>query len=69
LVIISILIALPLAYLLASNWLSQFAYKISLHVGYFVVAGLAALVITLVTVGGQAIKAATKNPINALREE
>lgn len=69
LVLISILIALPLAYLLASNWLSQFAYKISLHVGYFVVAGLAALVITLVTVGGQAIKAATKNPINALREE
>ena len=69
LVLISMLIALPIAYLLTSNWLSQFAYRISLHIGYFVIAGLAALTITLLTVGSQAIKAATKNPINALRED
>lgn len=69
LVLFSMLISLPLAYLLASNWLSQFAYKISLHSGYFIGAGFIALVITLLTVGSQAIKAATKNPINALKEE
>ncbi len=69
LVVLSMLISLPVAYLLASNWLSQFAYKISLHLGYFVGAGLIALEITLLTVGSQAIKAATKNPINALKEE
>jgi len=69
LVFLSMLISLPVAYLLASNWLSQFAYKISLHIGYFIIAGFVTLLITLLTVGGQAINAAIKNPINALREE
>ncbi len=69
LVLISMLIALPIAYLLAADWLSQFAYKISLHGGYFLSAGLVALVIAMLTVGSQAIRAANRNPIKALREE
>ncbi len=69
LVFISILVALPFAYLLATNWLSQFAYKISLHAGYFIGAGLVAIVIALLTVGSQAINAANKNPVHALKDE
>ncbi len=69
LVLISIAIALPISYLLASNWLSQFAYRISLHAGYFVGAGIAAILVALLTVGSQAVKAANKNPVHALKDE
>nr|WP_273569036.1 FtsX-like permease family protein [Maribacter sp. Hal144] len=69
LVLISILIALPIAYLLANNWLSGFAYRIPLQLWYFVGAGLVALVVAMLTVGSQAIRAANKNPVNALRDE
>ncbi len=69
LVLISILIALPIAYLLANNWLSGFAYRIPLEVWYFVGAGLVALTVAMLTVGSQALRAANKNPMNALREE
>jgi len=69
LVFIAIVIALPIAYLLATNWLSQFAYKIALHAGYFIGAGLAAIIVALLTVGSQAINAANKNPVHALKDE
>lgn len=69
LVIIAILIALPIAYLLAQNWLSGFAYRISLHVWYFLGAGALALLVALFTVGSQAVGAANRNPVNSLREE
>ncbi len=69
LVFIAILIALPISYLLVSNWLSGFAYRIPLQVWYFIGAGLVALVVAMLTVGSQAIRAANKNPVNALREE
>lgn len=69
LVFISILIALPISYLLASNWLSQFAYKISLHPGYFIGAGIMAMFVAVLTVGSQAMSAANKNPVHALKDE
>lgn len=69
LVLVAMLIALPIAYLLAKDWLSQFAYKIPLHLGYFLGAGVVALVVAMFTVSSQAIRAANRNPINALREE
>ncbi len=69
LVLISIAISLPIAYLLATNWLSQFAYKISLHFGYFIGAGLLAILVALLTVGSQAINAANKNPVHALKDD
>lgn len=69
LVLLSILIGLPIAYILTDNWLVGFAYKIPLNAGYFIGAGLVALMIALLTVGGQAVTAANKNPIHALREE
>lgn len=69
LVVIAIFIAVPIAYLLSTDWLSDFAYRISLNLWYFVGAATLALAVALVTIGGQAIFAANRNPINALREE
>lgn len=69
LVLIAIVITLPIAYLFANNWLSGFAYRIPLHVWYFIAAGLVALLVAMLTVGSQAIRAANKNPVNALRDE
>jgi predicted permease len=69
LVLLSIVIALPIGYVLANNWLSGFAYKIHLELWYFLAAGAIALFIALATVGAQAIRAANKNPIDALRNE
>ncbi|WP_422082082.1 ABC transporter permease [Ulvibacterium sp.] len=68
-VLISILIALPTAYLLAEDWLSGFAYRTTLQVWVFLGAGLAALVIAMLTVSGQAIRATNKNPVDGLRDE
>ena len=69
LVVISITIGLPIAYLLAQNWLSGFAYRIDLQLGYFLMAGIITLAITLFTVSTQAINAAYKNPVESLKEE
>ncbi|MFK5973103.1 MAG: FtsX-like permease family protein, partial [Flavobacteriaceae bacterium] len=69
LVLISVLIALPIAYILANNWLSGFAYRIPLQLWYFLGAGLLALLVAMLTVGSQAINAANKSPIDGLREE
>ncbi|MFD2832969.1 ABC transporter permease [Gramella sp. AN32] len=69
LVLISILIALPIAFLLADDWLSDFAYRIPLKVWYFLGAGLIALLIAMLTVVSQSIRAALANPVNSLRTE
>ncbi|MEW7292233.1 ABC transporter permease [Aquimarina sp. 2304DJ70-9] len=69
LVLVAILIALPIAYILTNNWLTTFAYRIPLSLLYFLGAGLIALLVALLTVGGQAIITANNNPIKALREE
>lgn len=69
LVLISAVIVLPLAYVLASDWLANFAYRIPLNFWYFLGAGLLALLIAILTVGSQAIHGAKTNPIEALRSE
>jgi len=68
-VLIAILIALPISYLLAKNWLANFAFRIDLQVGFFIVAGLAALLIALLTVSLQTIRAAQANPVDALKAD
>ncbi len=68
-VMISIVLALPMAYLLVDNWLSGFAYRIPLQIWYFLAAGLTALSVAMITVGGQAIKAASDKPVDGLRDE
>jgi putative ABC transport system permease protein len=69
LVIISIIIASPIAYFLMNKWLQEFAYRISLDWWVFVLAGVLALLIALLTVSSQAIKAALANPVKCLRTE
>ena len=69
LVIIALLLAFPLAYWIAENWLQEFAYRIRINWQIFFFAGIIAIFIALVTVSFQAIKAAISNPINSLRKE
>lgn len=69
LVVISLLIASPLAYYIMGEWLQKFSYRTSIGWDVFAIACFGALVITLITVSFQAIKAATANPVNSLRTE
>lgn len=69
LVCIAIVLASPIAYLLMSKWLSDFAYRININWWVFLLAGVAALCIALVAVGFQAVKAAIANPVRNLRNE
>ena len=66
---ISILIALPLAYYALDKMLQDFAYRISLDWWIFAVAALVTVVLTLLTVGWMAIRAAMKNPVEAIKTE
>ncbi len=68
-VIISNIIAWPLAYYFMNRWLQNFAYRIDLGAWTFVLSGLAALAVALLTVSFQSIKAATANPVDSLRYE
>jgi putative ABC transport system permease protein len=69
LVLISILIATPVAWYFMNNWLQDFAYRIQINWWVFVVAGIIAVFIALVTVSIQSIKAAIANPVKSLRTE
>lgn len=69
LVVISCLIAFPMAYLFSNNWLKGFQYHIDVQWWVFIAAGLSAMVIALATVSFQAIKAALMNPVKSLRSE
>jgi len=69
LVAISILIAAPIAWYAMSNWLEDFAYRVNIGWAVFIIAGLIALFIALVTVSFHAIKAAIANPVKSLRNE
>jgi predicted permease len=63
------LIAWPAAYFMMSGWLQNYAYRTSLDVAIFIAAAVLAMVIVLLTVSYQAIKAALANPVEALRYE
>ncbi len=69
LVLISMFIAFIASYLFMQHWLSNFVNKIHLHSGYFLISGLSILIIALLTVSWQSWKAATRNPVEALRYE
>ncbi|WP_114938019.1 ABC transporter permease [Mucilaginibacter endophyticus] len=69
LVMLSSLIAFPLAWFAMNKWLQNFAYRIEITWWIFALAGTAALVIAFATVSFQAIKAALANPVESLRSE
>ncbi|MDO1451661.1 ABC transporter permease [Rhodocytophaga aerolata] len=69
LVLIAFLIATPIAWYLMNQWLENFAYQIDISFWVFLLAGFLAIVIALLTVSYQAIKAALANPVKSLRNE
>jgi len=69
LVVISLLIASPIAYYIMSQWLQKFSYRTDISLSVFLIASSGALVITLITVSFQSVKAATSNPVDSLRTE
>jgi len=68
-VLVAFIIATPIAYLAMHKWLENFAYKTTLSWWIFALAGVLALGIALLTVSWQSWKAATRNPVEALRYE
>lgn len=69
LVVLSILVAAPIAYYFSNKWLQQHEYRIEISWWIFAVTGIGALTLTLFTVSYQSIKAALMNPVNSLRSE
>ncbi|MEQ8523790.1 ABC transporter permease [Gracilimonas sp.] len=69
LVAIAFLLAIPVGWIVMNNWLQNFAYHADLGIGIFVLGGLGVLIISLLTVSSQSIKASMSNPIKSLRSE
>jgi putative ABC transport system permease protein len=69
LVLIAFVLSIPVAWWIMHSWLQDFAYRIHLQAWVFAVAGLLALIIALITIALQAIKAAIANPVKSLRTE
>ena len=69
LVLIAFLLAVPIAYYLMNQWLQDFTYRITLGYEAFIVAGILTLIIALLTMSTQAVKAAMANPVISLKSE
>ncbi len=69
LVVFAIVLAAPIGYFAMDRWLQSFAYHINVSIGVFVLAGVFAIAIALLTISFQSIKAAMANPVNSLKAE
>jgi putative ABC transport system permease protein len=69
LVIFAAILAFPIAWFAMNNWLKDFAFRVSIEWWVFILAGLLASIIAVLTVSVHAIKAANANPVNSLRSE
>jgi putative ABC transport system permease protein len=67
LVIVSVIIASPIAWYAMQRWLQDFAYKINIQLWVFIAAGAVAILIAFITVSVQSLKAALANPVKSLR--
>ena len=68
-VVISLFVAMPLAWWMMNNWLKNYTYRTDLSWWVFAISGFGALAITLLTISYQSIKAAMANPVTSLRSE
>jgi uncharacterized membrane protein len=68
-VLVAILIAIPVSAWAMNQWLNGFAYRISIGAMVFVIAACAVILITLITISFQSLKAALRNPVTSLRSE
>jgi putative ABC transport system permease protein len=69
LILVAFVIAIPVTWWIMYNWLQDFAYRINIQLWVFAVAGLLAILIALLTISFQALKAAVANPVRSLRSE
>ncbi len=69
LVLIAVFFAFPLAWWAMNSWLQDFSYRINITWWVFVIAALLAILVALLTISFQAVKAATANPVKNLRNE
>jgi putative ABC transport system permease protein len=69
LIIIALLVASPVSWWVMNKWLQDFAYRISIPLWVFLFSGLAAIVIALLTISFQSVKAAIVNPVKSLRND
>ncbi len=69
LIIISFLVAAPVAYFMMNTWLENFVFRISISAGVFIIAILASILIAWATVGYKSLRAALRNPIESLKTE
>ncbi|SRR5579871_584537 len=69
LILISIVIAVPVSWYVMNKWLEDFAYKINIGWSVFVLAGFLAILIAVITISFQSVKAAIANPVKSLRTE
>ena len=69
LVLTASLVVCPLIYLAMNHWLDQFAYRQDPGLFVFFASGIAVLLVTWLTVGGQALQTALRNPVQALRQD
>ena len=69
LVVIASVVAFPVSWMTMNNWLRGYAYRIGISAWVFVLAGLLAILIALITISFQSIKTAIANPVNSLRTE
>ncbi len=69
LVIISCMVAFPIAWMVMNNWLKSYPYRINISWGIFLIAGVLAMLIALMTISFQSIRAALMNPVKSLRSE
>jgi len=68
-IVIANVIAWPVAYFVMKNWLQSFAYKAPIHFGIFIISGLAAILIALLTISYHTLKAANTNPADVIKYE
>lgn len=68
LILIALVIALPLSYYVANNWLDNFVFRMDLGVDLFIWAGLSTIVVAMLTIGFKAFQAAFLNPVNVLKD-
>ena len=69
LVLAGFLLAIPVAWYIMDEWLQNFAYRIEITAGIFLLSGFVALVIALLTVSWQSVQAAMANPVDSLRND
>lgn len=69
LVLVGNLLAVPISYIAVNSWLRDYAYHVDIGTGVFLAATVLSIVIAILTVSYRAIKAATANPVEALKYE